>query len=468
MEQIHVVCPRCNTRYEDWWRASINLQIEQFDDKYLEKASTSTCPMCDFKIRHEALIVRGDGFWQVGSSDDGRGRTDKTMKSQRKVRVHCFQSLSVVRGTLKVYDGVKMSHIDTMTRILNEKRGTPQEQVDWTNPDQWIAVHLDGEFAALAWRFWRESDQRVNPRWLEGPDYLIKVYELTQIDSHGVHRITALGHAFVAQDANAVRQIDDGEGMLKILSLFSARSAAKLGDLLGEWTEYVREHSKFQADSSIRDALRRRLVDLKDRGLVDRDGHTYVITKAGHTYAEGATPPDPKTAALRAIKRFNDEQRDALRTRLSTMSPYLFEKLVGDLLTEMGYEAVQVTKQSGDKGVDVVATVQFGITTVTEVVQVKRQQGNVSRVVLDQLRGALPFHKALRGTIITTGKFSKGCTDAALFHPAAPIGLIDGDRLLDLLFEHHIGIHGRSETLFEVNEAFFDTHPEEENDSDSG
>ena len=39
----------------------------------------------------------------------------------------------------------------------------------------------------------------------------------------------------------------------------------------------------------------------------------------------------------------------------------------------MGYEDVTVTQQSGNKGVDVVATVQFGITTVTEVVQVKRR-----------------------------------------------------------------------------------------------
>ena len=84
----------------------------------------------------------------------------------------------------------------------------------------------------------------------------------------------------------------------------------------------------------------------------------------------------------------------------------------------------------GDKGIDVVATIQFGITTVVEVVQVKRHKGSVSRDVLDQLRGALHYRSALRGTIITTGKFSKGCKDAALLPGAPPIGLIDGEHLV--------------------------------------
>ena len=137
-----------------------------------------------------------------------------------------------------------------------------------------------------------------------------------------------------------------------------------------------------------------------------------------------------------AIKVHNDDQREALREQLGSMHPYRFERLVRELLEAMGYEDVTLTKQSGDKGVDVVARMQFGITTVTEVVQVKRHQGSIGRPVLDQLRGALPYHKAIRGTIITLGDFSQGCTEAALFPGAAPIGLINGERLLELLMDH--------------------------------
>jgi restriction system protein len=51
------------------------------------------------------------------------------------------------------------------------------------------------------------------------------------------------------------------------------------------------------------------------------------------------------------------------------MDPYSFEQLICDLLTEMGYEDVQVTEPSNDKGVDVKAVVQFGITTINEVIR---------------------------------------------------------------------------------------------------
>lgn len=75
------------------------------------------------------------------------------------------------------------------------------------------------------------------------------------------------------------------------------------------------------------------------------------------------------------------------------MNPYKFEHLVGQLLEAMGYEQVEVTKASGDKGVDVVGKVQVGITTITEVVQVKRMQNTITRPFIDQLRGALPTTK---------------------------------------------------------------------------
>jgi len=75
---------------------------------------------------------------------------------------------------------------------------------------------------------------------------------------------------------------------------------------------------------------------------------------------------------------------------------------------------------------------------------------------------ALPYHKALRGTIITLGTFSKGCIDAALYAGAAPIGLIDGEKLLDLLMEYAIGVKKSSISLYEIDEEYLsasDTSP---------
>ena len=123
----------------------------------------------------------------------------------------------------------------------------------------------------------------------------------------------------------------------------------------------------------------------------------------------------------------------------------------------MGYEEVEVTKASGDKGVDVIGKVQVGITTITEVVQVKRMQNTITRPYIDQLRGALPYHKAIRGTLITTGKFAAKCAEAALFPGAAPITLIDGDRLLEMLIENNVGIRrSNAVELLDVDLQLFD------------
>jgi restriction system protein len=132
-----------------------------------------------------------------------------------------------------------------------------------------------------------------------------------------------------------------------------------------------------------------------------------------------------------------------------------FEHFVKELLDAMDYEDVTVTRPSGDKGVDVVAKVQFGITEITEVVQVKRTEVTITRPKIDELRGALPYHKAIRGTIISLGNFAKGAKDGALYVGAAPITLIDGKRLLDLCIKHGVGIKRSPVDLYDIDEAFF-------------
>jgi len=70
-KQIEIVCPQCGFIYKDWYRPSINLALDNFDEQYLEQASTSICPRCEYKVHHDVLIVREDGAWEFG----GRPRT---------------------------------------------------------------------------------------------------------------------------------------------------------------------------------------------------------------------------------------------------------------------------------------------------------------------------------------------------------------------------------------------------------
>jgi restriction system protein len=374
-----------------------------------------------------------------------------------KVRTPLFPLYSEVRQLLTILNGVHKKSLTSMIYAIRDQTGTPQNPVDWSDPDTWISDRLVGEDADLARKIWEGSNGTVNPRYVYGAYLFINNYDLLTPDHQGIYRLEQRGQAFLNNDTHLLEELDDVEGLRQLLGILATKTQAKRSDLLPEWGAFLREYSRFGTSSTIKDALRRRLGNLLERGLVTREGIIYTITQSGIDYATplSKAADDPGRHVLKTINTYNNKQRKALHQQLSVMPPYQFEHLVRDLLESMGYDDVQVTKEAGDKGVDVMGTVQFGITTVTEVVQVKRHKGNIGRPVLDQLRGSLPYHKAIRGTLITLGNFSKGCKEAALFTGAAPITLINGDKLLDLLIEHQIGIRKRPAQLYELDEDFF-------------
>jgi restriction endonuclease Mrr len=90
-----------------------------------------------------------------------------------------------------------------------------------------------------------------------------------------------------------------------------------------------------------------------------------------------------------------------------------------------------------------------------EVVQAKRHERTIQRKNLDELRGSLYRFNAVRGTIIATSRFLKGTEEAAIAGAAAPITLIDGDKLIDLLIEHGIGVRKRTLEVLAVDPDVF-------------
>jgi restriction system protein len=146
-----------------------------------------------------------------------------------------------------------------------------------------------------------------------------------------------------------------------------------------------------------------------------------------------ASDPQAQVAA------HNRLAKKGLRTRLSSMDPTEFEHLIGDLLTGIGYQDVEVTKRHGDGGVDVRAVLVVGDVIRTRMaVQAKRWKGNVQAPIVQQMRGALGAHD--QGLIITTSDFSAGAREEAARKDAAPVGLMNGSTLVDLLVEHQIGV----------------------------
>ena len=61
-EEITVECPKCGHVYQDWFRGSVNLDLDDFDEEYLDQCSSATCPECQHKVTLDVLVVEGDVF----------------------------------------------------------------------------------------------------------------------------------------------------------------------------------------------------------------------------------------------------------------------------------------------------------------------------------------------------------------------------------------------------------------------
>ncbi len=118
----------------------------------------------------------------------------------------------------------------------------------------------------------------------------------------------------------------------------------------------------------------------------------------------------------------------------------------------LGFEDVEVTKYSGDGGIDVRADLSVGgVTEVKTAVQVKRWANNVSGKTVRELRGGLGPHE--RGLIITLSDFTKDARREAAESDRSPISLINGELLIDFLIEHEVGVVRRSATILQIDEG---------------
>ena len=155
------------------------------------------------------------------------------------------------------------------------------------------------------------------------------------------------------------------------------------------------------------------------------------------------------------IEQHNHQVRKVLRERLLAMKPGEFEELISQLLAEMGFEMVEVTKLSGDGGIDVRGTLVVGdVVRIKMAVQVKKWKlkNNIQAPVVQQVRGSLGAHE--QGLIITTSDFSPGAVKEAAQPDKTPIALMNGEQLVMLLMEHGIGVHRSTPDLFEIDEEF--------------
>lgn len=170
---------------------------------------------------------------------------------------------------------------------------------------------------------------------------------------------------------------------------------------------------------------------------------------AGTQVAEDDNPEDDGVESPDEVKPW----RQRLLEILQNMDPYGFERLSQRILRECGFSQVEVTKKSGDGGIDGTGKLRInGIFSFNVAFQCKRYSGVVGAGVIRDFRGSLT-QNIEKGVLITTGSFSKVAKLEATDPGKQQIDLIDGEGLVDKIAEYAIGV--REVKSYEIDEEFF-------------
>jgi restriction system protein len=109
----------------------------------------------------------------------------------------------------------------------------------------------------------------------------------------------------------------------------------------------------------------------------------------------------------------------------------------------MGYggsrrDAAQAVGGTSDGGVDgYIKEDKLGLDSIY--LQAKRWEGSVGRPIVQAFAGSLEGHRARKGVLITTSKFSQDAWDY-INRIEKRIVLIDGDQLTKLMIDHGVGV----------------------------
>ena len=132
-----------------------------------------------------------------------------------------------------------------------------------------------------------------------------------------------------------------------------------------------------------------------------------------------------------------------LLSKLKSVHPSFFEKIVVELLVKMGYggsiaEAGKATRYTNDEGIDgIIKEDKLGLDVIY--IQAKRWDGVVGRPELHKFVGALAGQGAKKGVFITTSSFTK---EAELYSPKneTKIVLIDGEKFAQYMIDYNLGV----------------------------
>lgn len=185
---------------------------------------------------------------------------------------------------------------------------------------------------------------------------------------------------------------------------------------------------------------------LKEDNIDEKEIHDFTAKKRG----ESISSFEEDITEMETVN-----WRDKITDILQHLDPYAFERLAQRLLRECGFSDVQVTKRSGDGGIDGTGKLRIqGIFSFNVAFQCKRYKGQVGAAAIRDFRGSLGTNIE-KGVLITTGAFTKAAKEEASSEGKRLIDLMDGEELINKLAEYGIGLN--EVKSYEVDEDFFNS-----------
>lgn len=165
-----------------------------------------------------------------------------------------------------------------------------------------------------------------------------------------------------------------------------------------------------------------------------------------------SSPQDLIDSGFRAIE---NQLKIDLLSQLKQTDPFYFQRVVLILLKKMGYGEFVETPKTGDGGIDgIINEDQLGLDRIY--VQAKRYGDNkVRETEIRNFIGAMS-RDANKGIFVTTSTFDERAAQKAR-DAQQKIVLIDGDKFIDLMLKHGVGVQVKSAyEVKEIDEDFFD------------
>jgi restriction system protein len=179
----------------------------------------------------------------------------------------------------------------------------------------------------------------------------------------------------------------------------------------------------------------------------------------GNDEIKKQTPEELLAVGYQSIRNSLEQE---LLSKLKTIHPSFFEKVVVELLVKMGYggsiaEAGKATRYTNDEGIDgIIKEDKLGLDVIY--VQAKRWEGTVGRPELHKFVGALAGQGAKKGIFITTSTFTKEASDY-IPRNETKIVLIDGAKLAQYMIDYNLGVS--IQNIYEIKKIDSDYFEEE-------